>query len=212
VTEDVKRATIRRPNRREVAAAQTRREILNAARRLFAEQGFAGTPMQQIAEEAGVAVQTIYSSVGSKSALVLALGDLIEEEADAPALNAQIAQQSDPGRLLATGVHLTRQLNERCGDILEVLFTATSAEPDAAALVAEGIRRHDRGASQAARRLAALGALAPGTTPERAAAVISVMTSPATWRQLTQHSRWTFDEAETWLTAALTRLLLNRSG
>jgi len=104
------------------------------------------------------------------------------------------------------------QLNERCGDILEVLFAAASADPDADALVAEGIRRHDWGASQAARRLAALSALAPGTTPERAAAVISMMTSPATWRQLTQQSRWTFEEAETWLTASLSRLLLNRTG
>ena len=86
-----------------------------------------------------MAVQTIYSSVGSKSALVLALGDLIEEEADAPRLNAEIAQQTDPRQLIATGVHLTRQLNERCGDILEILLTAASAEPDAAALAAEGM-------------------------------------------------------------------------
>ena len=211
MTEDVKGRTARRPNRREVAAAETRREILRAARRLFTEHGFAGTSVQQIAEEAGVAVQTIYSSVGSKSALVLALGDLIEEEADAPRLNAEIAQQTDPRQLIATGVHLTRQLNERCGDILEILFIAASAEPDAAALAAEGMRRHDQGARQGARRLAALGALAPGITAERAAAVIAMMTSPASWRQLTRRSGWSFDEAETWLTASLTQLLLHTS-
>jgi AcrR family transcriptional regulator len=118
---------------------ETRREILRAARQLFTEHGFAGTSVQQIAEEAGVAVQTIYSSVGSKSALVLALGDLIEEEADAPRDNAEIPQQTDPRQLIATGVHLTRQLNERCGDILEVLFSAAPADPDAAALAAEGM-------------------------------------------------------------------------
>ena len=48
----------RHPNRREVAAAETRREILRAARRLFAAHGYAGTSLQQIAEESGVAVQT----------------------------------------------------------------------------------------------------------------------------------------------------------
>lgn len=137
--------------------------------------------------------------------------DLIEEEADAPRLNAEVARQTDPRRLIATGVHLTRQLNECCGDILEVLFSAASAEPDAAALVAEGMRRHDQGASQAARRLAALGALAPDTTPEQAAAVFSMMASPASWRQLTQHSGWSFSQAETWLTASLTQLLLEGS-
>ena len=69
----------RRPNRREVAAAETRREILRAARRLFAEHGYACTSLQQIAEESGVAVQTIYSSVGSKAALILALNDLLDD-------------------------------------------------------------------------------------------------------------------------------------
>ena len=78
----------RRPNRREVAAAETRREILRAARRLFAERGFASTSVQQIAEESGVAVQTIYSSIGSKAALVLALNDLIDEEAGVAGLAA----------------------------------------------------------------------------------------------------------------------------
>lgn len=68
-----------------------------------------------------------------------------------------------------------------------------------------------QGASQGAWRLAALGALAPGITPERAATAIAMMTSPASWRQLTQRSGWSFDEAETWLTASLTRLLLANS-
>lgn len=203
--------TARRPNRREVAAAETRREIVRTARRLFAEHGFAGTSVQRIAEESGVAVQTIYSSVGSKSALVLALGDLIEEEAGTPGLSAQVAQETDPRQLIATGVHLTRQLNERCGDIIGVLLSAEPAEPDAAAVIAEGMRRHDLGTSQAARRLAALGALRPGTTPGQAAAVLSMMTSPATWRQLTLSAGWTFDEAEAWLTASLAQLLLEPS-
>jgi hypothetical protein len=95
-----------------------------------------------------------------------------------------------------------------CGDIIGVLSSAASTEPDAAAVVAEGARRHDRGAGNAAPRLAELGALAPGVTPEQAGAVLSMMLLPATWQQLTQRSGWSFEEAEAWLTAALTRLLL----
>ncbi|HEY1001425.1 MAG TPA: helix-turn-helix domain-containing protein [Streptosporangiaceae bacterium] len=203
--------SVRRPNRREVAAAETRREILRAARRLFAEHGYAGTSLQQIAEESGVAVQTIYSSVGSKAALVLALNDLIDEEADVTQLAAGVLQETDPPRLIAKGIHLTRQLNERCGDLIQVLVSAEPAEPDAAAVVADGMRRHEQGASAIAQRLQALGALRTGTTPERAAAVFSMMTSPASWRQLTQRAGWTFDESEAWLTASLAQLLLERS-
>ena len=201
----------RRLNRREVAAAETRREILRAARRLFAAHGYAGTSLQQIAGESGVAVQTIYSSVGSKAALVLALNDLIDEEADVAQLAAGILGETDPPRLLARGIHLTRQLNERCGDLIQVLLSAEPAEPDVAAALADGMRRHESGASTIAQRLEALGALRAGTTPERAATAFSMMTSWASWRQLTQRAGWTFDESEAWLTASLTQLLLEPS-
>jgi len=194
-----------------VAAAETRREILRTARRLFAEHGFASTSVQQIAEESGVAVQTIYSSVGSKAALVLALNDLIDEEADVAGLAAELSHEANPARLVAKGVHLTRQLNERCGDLIRALLSAEPGEPDAAAVVADGMRRHEQGARQIAQRLAALGALRAGTTPEQAAAALSMMTAPASWRQLTHAAGWSFDEAEAWLAASLTQLLLEHA-
>lgn len=202
----------RRPNRREVAAAETRREILVAARRLFAERGFANTSVQQIAQESGVAVQTIYASVGSKTALVLALNDLIDEEADVAGLAAEVLEETDPPQLIAKGVHLTRQLNERCGDLIRVLLSAEPAEPEAAAVVADGLRRHEYGANLLAKRLEALGALRADTTPEQAAAVFSMMTSPASWRQLIQGAGWTYDEGQRWLTTSLALLLLGGDG
>ena len=202
----------RRPNRREVAAAETRREILRAARRLFAEHGYASTSVQQIAEESGVAVQTIYSSIGSKAALVMALNDLIDEEAEVGGLAAELLEETDPPQLIAKGVLLTRQLNERCGDLIQVLLSAEPADPEAAAVVADGMRRHDDGANRIAQRLEALGALRADTTPEQAAAVLSMMTSPASWRQLTRGAGWTFDEGQRWLTTSLALLLLGGNG
>jgi AcrR family transcriptional regulator len=200
-----------RPSRREVAAAATRREILEAARRLFAEHGYASTSVQQIAAESGVAVQTIYSSVGSKAALVLALNDLIDEEADVAELTARLLKETDAPQMIAKAVRLTRQVNERCGDLIRVLLSAEPSEPEAAAVVADGMRRHEQGASRLGQRLAALGALRAGTTPERAGAAFSMMTSPSSWRQLTDGAGWSFDEAEGWLVASLTQLLLEQS-
>ena len=201
----------KRPNRREVAAAETRREILRAARRLFAEHGYVGTSLQQIAEESGVAVQTIYSSVGSKAALVLALNDLIDEEAGVAHLGAGVLAEADPPTMIAKAIHLTRQLNERCGDLLQVLLTAAPAEPDVAAAFADGMRRHESGGRALAQRLRAVGALRAGTTPEQAAGAFAMMTSPASWQQLTQRAGWTFDQSEVWLTESLSQLLLEPS-
>ncbi len=199
-----------RPNRREVGAAATRREILTCSRRLFAAHGYANTSLQQIASESGVAVQTIYSSVGSKAALLLALNDLVDEESGVAELAAAVHAETDPSRLLAKGVHLTRQLNERCGDLIWVMLSAEPSEPDVAAAVADGMRRHEEGTAGIAQHLAQLGALREDTTPERAAAALSMMTSPFSWRQLTQTAGWTFDDAEAWLTQSLGRLLLSR--
>lgn len=72
--------------RSEVRAAQadqTRRAILLAARDLFASQGY-GVTVAQVAQRAGVAVDTVYASVGRKPALVLAVIDMVLGGADEP--------------------------------------------------------------------------------------------------------------------------------
>src|SRR5438067_7455786 len=93
----------KRPNRQQVAAAATRREILTAARRLFAERGYAGASVADIAEAAGVSVPTIYTSVGTKRAIVLALVGHVGEETGADEAVAQVATENDPARLIGLG-------------------------------------------------------------------------------------------------------------
>ena len=198
----------RRPTRRELAAAATRSEILSAARRLFAVRGYAATTINQVAEEAGVAVQTVYSSVGAKAALVLALNDLIDAESGVGPVAAAIAQADDPQAILAGGVRLTRQINERCGDIVRVLLAAGPSDPEVATAVRDGMRRHRDGAEMLGRRLARLEALLPGVTTEQAVTTFAVMTSPESWRQLTQEHGWSYDQAESWLVSSLSTLLL----
>src|SRR6266545_3274289 len=63
------------PRRREQAAA-TRREILEAAERLFARQGYGATTMAAIASEARVALKTVYVAFESKSGVLRALWNL----------------------------------------------------------------------------------------------------------------------------------------
>src|SRR5215469_13667638 len=55
--------------RRRQAAARTRAAILDAARELFTEHGYTATAMTAIAERAGVALDTVYASVGRKPEL-----------------------------------------------------------------------------------------------------------------------------------------------
>ena len=127
-------------------AQQTRGDILRAARRLFAERGYAATSINDIAEQAGVAIQTIYARLGSKRGMLLALIDLIDEEAGVEPLAQEVTSARTPLAALRAGVRVTRSVQARCGDIIEALFTAVGAEPELADAVAEGQRRHREGA------------------------------------------------------------------
>jgi AcrR family transcriptional regulator len=55
--------------------AQTRRELLDAAQRLFFRDGYHGTTLDDIADEAGYTKGAVYSTFKSKGGLFLALFD-----------------------------------------------------------------------------------------------------------------------------------------
>src|SRR5437879_2811325 len=109
---------VRLRDRRE---ALTLRVILTAARRLFAERGYARAPIRLIAQEAGVAPQTIYAHFGSKAGVLGGLVDLLDDEAGLPDLMASSARLTDPRELLGLLATASRQIGERCGDILAML-------------------------------------------------------------------------------------------
>ncbi len=104
--------------RRALQAEQTRRDILTAARHRFARQGYAATNLKDIAADAGVSVQTVYDSVGTKPDLVRRLNDLIDEEAQVGEIAATLASLDDPLAIARVPARITCRLIDRCGDIL----------------------------------------------------------------------------------------------
>jgi AcrR family transcriptional regulator len=192
-------------------ADQTRHDILRTARQLFARRGYAATSVTDIAREAGVAVQTIYARLGSKRGMLMALIDLIDEEADVGGLVAGVRAASTPEDALAAEVRLTRAFQERCGDIIGALFAAAAAEPDLAAAVAEGQRRHRDGARLTAARITELGGLRGDLAPEHAAALIAIATTQQAWHELRDAYRLSWHDAEALLHDTLSRAVLASS-
>ena len=58
---------------REEKKARTRAQLLDAARNVFAERGFAGASLDEVAEEAGLTKGAVYSNFANKEDLVLAV-------------------------------------------------------------------------------------------------------------------------------------------
>src|SRR6059036_3430611 len=127
------------PLRREQAAA-TRREILEAAQRLFEERGYASTSMAASAGEAGVALKTVYVAFATKSGLLRALWHLLlrGDEADVPVQDRRwyldVIEEPDPARQLRLTARNSRAVKERAAALMGVIRSAATVDPDIDAL------------------------------------------------------------------------------
>jgi AcrR family transcriptional regulator len=199
----------RRSTLRARHAELTRSAILDAARRLFAEQGYAGTAVRPIAEEAGVALQTLYTAFGSKQGLLLALVDTVREQTDSQDLGERMGRSEDPLEMVRLAAHIHRQILERCGDIVATFREGAAGDAEVAAAYEEGQRRTREGVTRLCSRLQTLGALRPELTLERAVDQVAAMFSTEIFEELTGHrSGWTPEEYERWLVERLSEMLL----
>jgi AcrR family transcriptional regulator len=189
---------------RERRAQLTHDEILRAARRLFAKHGYARTSVRDIAKAAGVSAQTVYDSVGSKQQLVAQLNDLIDAEAGIGAIVRADLQSEDLHKVAAISARVARSILEHCGDIVHALVTGAAAEPELAAVLAEGQRRHVAGSTAVVGRLRELGATPPDGAVETLAALSDVRFALV----LQESYGWSLDQLERWIADTSSALLL----
>jgi AcrR family transcriptional regulator len=193
---------------RERHAAVTRSLILEVARRRFADAGYAATAVRPIAEEAGVALQTLYTAFGSKQGLLLALVDTVREQTGGSQTWALIEESDDPLEIIGLAAAIRRRIMEQCGDIVVTFREGAAGDPDVAAAYGEGRRRSREGILHVCARLDALGALRPGLTPKRAGDQVAALFAAEIYEELTgPESGWSPDEYEQWLNERLRDVL-----
>src|SRR4051812_32717769 len=185
-------------SRRERQAQLTRDEILGAARRLFAERGYTRTSVRDIAEAAGVSAQTVYDSIGSKQALVTRLNDLIDEEAGISQIARAASESTDPLQVVATPAKITRSILEHCGDVVRALVTGASAEPDLAAVLDTGHRRHVEGTEFIVGLVHKLGALDKRMARKDAIATLAALSDFRFALMMQDSYGWSLDRVEEW--------------
>jgi AcrR family transcriptional regulator len=202
--------------RRQEQAAQTRADILATAGALFRERGYAGTSMPLIATEAGVVVETIYRSFGSKAGLfraaveaVLAGGARRAEVAvkERPAIRAVI-NEPDPRRQVARYAATQPGIHRRSGQLLRALHAAAPTDPELQRLWDEMEAWRYSGQSRFVEMLAERGRLPPERPVEEACDIVWTLCSLAVHDLLILGRGWSYERYEAWLAAALIRELL----
>ena len=200
--------------RRQAQAAETRRHIITAARKLFADRGYAGTTIEDIAREAGIAVQTIYTSFGSKRAILTRLAELTIENDEALApklirleLEAEWRETSQR-RQLESFAHEIGHLIDRVGPILEIMHTAAKTEPEIATFLRQLLENRLQHLNHLVGWMTANGPLREDLDLKVAAETVWVLTSAEVYRLLTIDRGWSRDQFERWLSGTLIRLLL----
>jgi AcrR family transcriptional regulator len=202
--EPVKRTRSYDSSRRLRQAAVTRREILEAARRLFERRGYASTTMAAIAEEAGVSLKTVYVAFSTKSGVLRALWNLLlrGDEDDTPVPERDwyrgVLAEADPRRQLLETARNSRVVKERVGGIFEVIHAAAPTDGDIAALW-ERIQTEFRAVlREIVASIEAKGALAPALDVERATDLLWTLSHPSVWQLLVRERGWTPDAYEAW--------------
>jgi len=184
--------------RRDKAAAETRRAILDAALVQFEQNGYVATSMTEVAASASVSLNTIYSSVGKKPQLLMALiNDASGYEGIADTL-AAVAREESPEQVVSITAAGTRDVFERFTWALGVLYDNAANDEEFTSAVVQSEARYRARLRDAAVRIGELGRLREGLTVERAADVLWFYFGFQPWRELRKLG-WSWAEAEAWL-------------
>jgi len=204
--------------RRQQQARDNRRRIIAAATELFAGHGYAGTTFADVAERAGVAVQTVYAAFGNKVTLLKQAIDVALAGDDEPVPLAQrqparnVAAEADPYRIVQMYAAQVKAILSRAAGVLFAAWAAAPGDPEVAALVDDLDAQRLQGMTAAAAGLATKarqsGTLAAGVTEEEIRDTLWALNSAPVYRLLLHDRGWTPEHLEQWLVRTWTSLFL----
>jgi AcrR family transcriptional regulator len=199
--------------RQQIAAEETQRVIVQTAARLFLERGYHQTSIGHIASQAGVAVQTIYNSIGSKRDLLSRALDFAAAGERAPVpvrqfMREQAEREDDPVRVIEQLVEFWQGALPRTAPMFRIIREAAAIDPETATLERDRAAQRLHNYETAARLLDQRGALRDGLTTDQAAAAIFAIGHPEIYRTLVLDGGWEERRWAGWAQATLKAALL----
>ena len=201
-------------SRRKEQALQTRRQIVEAARQLFLDRGYSGATMEAIAQQAGVAVETVYATFGNKRAILSRLIDvsLVGDDERIPLLQREgpqaVMNETDQRRQIELFAEDIYNIMSRMTPIFEIIRFAAKTEPEIADLYQTILSNRVQGLMAFVRSLRRHGPLREGVTAEIAGETIWTLTSADVITLLIGHRGWPPEKYKRWLSEMLATFLL----
>lgn len=189
--------------RRDEQARETRLRIIRAARELFVSKGYGRTTLAEIAQEAAVAVETVYSAFGTKATLLRQTWylDFRGDEGDIPLFERAemqaILDEPDLAARIRRHAAFVTATNRRIGPLLAALEGAAASEPAAAEMLTEFRARRLAATTKYAKAAAATGRLAISQAECRD--VLFATMDGTLWRRLVVERGWSDDRYADWL-------------
>jgi AcrR family transcriptional regulator len=191
-------------------AQQTKRRILESARRLFVDRGYAATTVAAVADQAGVSPETIYVSFGGKRGLLEGVMDITgphDSVADDESWWQMVGELPDAAQRLDRMVEYSCRILARTRPIHAIVRGAADSEPFASAL---GRRLLDERLSNQTERIRCYldNELRPGLSLAESGERYCALASPELYYLLTVELGWTAEQHKSWLTELLRAELL----
>jgi AcrR family transcriptional regulator len=198
--------------RREAQTAGTRGEIVAAASELMRQHGYAGTSIAAIAERGGVAVQTIYNTVGSKVevlAAVLAAANSASRRSGLTAgdLATGLTGATTPAAAIGALASWITADNQRVAPLHRVLNEAAGTDPEIRELDITMAARSLHAYADAVAALRSQLGLRPGLSDHEAATSIWALGHPQVFQTLVDGLGWSSETYTAWLRSALPGVL-----
>ena len=201
-------------SRRQEQARDNRWAVLQTARQLFLEDGFAATTMPAIASAAGVSVQTVYNAFGNKPRLAKAVFDVAIAGDDQP---VPMLQRASLGRVRDAPDARTRlrlygeflaEVAPRHVPVQLVIRDAAASDPEARVVWAELQAERLKGMTMFARALHDDGHLRPGVSANEARDVLWTCNSAELFQLLVLERGWPPKRYGRWVAEVLISALI----
>jgi AcrR family transcriptional regulator len=200
--------------RRAQQARATRRRIIDQAAKLFIEQGYAATTLDQISTAAGVAVQTVYFHFRNKATVLKEAVDVaaVGDDEPVPVMDRpwvrRVRKEPDGRRALAIYLRNARAIFERIAPIMKTVRDAAGSDPEMAAQWQTNRKQTYTAQRTVVQWLADKHTLRPELTVDRASDIVSCLVSIEVYQLFTAERGWTPAQWERWVKDTLTATIL----